>query len=294
MPRFSEKRFQVNAYQLAAKEWHAGAEIKIIALHGWLDNANSFDALAPLLPQCHIVALDAPGHGYSDHKQQQGTYNIWDDLLDILAVADEMGWEQFHLLGHSRGAIMSVLLAAAMPERVASMILLDGVFPPKFDIAKSPELLADFLKGYRNPNNKMPSYTTLEAAVEARLKVTDMSETAVRKIVERGVKEVGGKFQWVADPKLRLASAIKLSDEHVDAFVKAINLPNLALLAEKGLVAWEDPVTRLKNYPQINYEVLPGGHHFHMENQVGVIAEKINTFLKGVNFKPPGIPPARE
>ncbi|MGK0442728.1 MAG: pimeloyl-ACP methyl ester carboxylesterase, partial [Pseudohongiellaceae bacterium] len=233
---FFEKRFLVNGYQLAAKEWHPDTSIKVIALHGWLDNANSFDELASRLPQCHIIALDSPGHGLSDHKQQQATYNIWDDLLDVLAVADDLGWQQFHLMGHSRGAIMSVLLASSMPERVSSLLLLDGVFPPAFDIKKSPELLADFLKGCRNPDNKMPSYSTLDAAIQARLKVTTMSEKAAQKIVERGVKEVNGVFTWVADPKLRLASAIKLSAEHIDAMMSAINVPVLVLLARNGFV----------------------------------------------------------
>ena len=277
-----EQRFHVNAYQLAAKEWHASAAVKVIALHGWLDNANSFDELAARLPQCHIVALDSPGHGFSDHKQQQATYNIWDDLLDILAVADALGWQQFHLMGHSRGAIMSVLLAAAMPERVQSLLMLDGIFPPKFDLQNSPKLLADFLNGYRKPNKKMPSYNSLEDAIKARLKAADMSEAAVQKIVERGVKKVAGKYTWVADPKLRLASAIRLSPEHTDAMMKAITMPALLLLAEQGFVVREGAVERLQQYPHIVCEMLPGNHHFHMEEQAELIAQRASQFYQAL------------
>ncbi|WP_339669815.1 alpha/beta hydrolase [Dasania marina] len=277
-----EQRFHVNGYQLAAKEWHAGAAIKVIALHGWLDNANSFDELAARLPQCHIIALDSPGHGYSDHKQAQATYNIWDDLLDILAVADALGWQQFHVMGHSRGGIMSVLLAAAMPERVQSLLLLDGVFPPKFDLQKSPQLLADFLKGYRKPDKKMPSYNTIDEAVQARLKAADMSEAAAQKIVERGVKKVAGLYTWVADPRLRMASAIKLSHEHVDAMMKAISMPALVLLAERGFVVREGGVERLQQYPQFVCELLVGGHHFHMEQQAADIAQRAQQFYSAL------------
>ena len=76
-----ERIFNVNSYQLAAREWQPEAGIKVIACHGWLDNAASFDFLAPLLSACHVVALDMPGHGLSDHKSAQANYNIWDDLI---------------------------------------------------------------------------------------------------------------------------------------------------------------------------------------------------------------------
>ena len=87
----------------------------VIALHGWLDNAATFSRLAPLLPGLRILALDFAGHGYSAHRPAGGSYLLWDNVLDVLLVAQAMGWERFSLLGHSMGAIVSVLLAAAMP-----------------------------------------------------------------------------------------------------------------------------------------------------------------------------------
>ena len=51
---------------------------KILCLHGWLDNAASFNRLVPLLLDSaediptQIVALDFPGHGLSGHKSSDG------------------------------------------------------------------------------------------------------------------------------------------------------------------------------------------------------------------------------
>lgn len=47
--------------------WNEGQGLPILALHGWLDNAASFSLLAPLLSH-HVLAVDLPGHGLSDHE----------------------------------------------------------------------------------------------------------------------------------------------------------------------------------------------------------------------------------
>ena len=102
---------------------------KVLALHGWLDNAASFAYLAPLLAGYHVVALDLTGHGLSARRSADASYHIWDDLPEILGVLEVLGWDRFDLMGHSRGAIISTLLASAFPERVQHLVLLDAVMP---------------------------------------------------------------------------------------------------------------------------------------------------------------------
>ena len=55
---------------LSAKVWGSLTQdsIKVIAMHGYMDNAGTFDRLIPLLPDnYYIVAFDLPGHGFSSH-----------------------------------------------------------------------------------------------------------------------------------------------------------------------------------------------------------------------------------
>lgn len=48
------------------------AEVSVIFIHGWLDNAASFLSLMPALhalaPKLHLCAVDLLGHGFSSHK----------------------------------------------------------------------------------------------------------------------------------------------------------------------------------------------------------------------------------
>ena len=63
-----EIRLNLPHIELAAHLYGPEDGQRVIALHGWLDNANSFARLAPLLPGLRIVALDFAGHGLSAHR----------------------------------------------------------------------------------------------------------------------------------------------------------------------------------------------------------------------------------
>lgn len=66
--------------RVAVKSWGPEhADIRILALHGWLDNANSYDTLAPLLvsskqKKIRLVAMDFLGHGLSSHLPKTSNY----------------------------------------------------------------------------------------------------------------------------------------------------------------------------------------------------------------------------
>ncbi len=96
---------------------------------GWITPTASA-RLAPQLKGLRIVALDLAGHGYSEHRPPGAGYALADYAHDVLRVAEQLGWQRFALLGHSLGAIISVQLAGALPDRVSHLALIDGVIPP--------------------------------------------------------------------------------------------------------------------------------------------------------------------
>src|SRR5262249_45084460 len=60
MRRSDEVRFDIAGRAIAGKRFHGGT-IPTIALHGWLDNANSFDAFAQVMPELDLLAMDFAG-----------------------------------------------------------------------------------------------------------------------------------------------------------------------------------------------------------------------------------------
>jgi pimeloyl-ACP methyl ester carboxylesterase len=124
-----ELELELPGLKLAAREWGESSGLPVLALHGWLDNAGSFDKLAPLLTGCHVVALDSAGHGLSANRSIDSSYNIWQDVGDVADVADALGWTELNLLGHSRGAAIAALFAGTFPARARRLVLIEGGVP---------------------------------------------------------------------------------------------------------------------------------------------------------------------
>ena len=114
-----ELRIALPERTLAALAWGDPARPPMLALHGWLDNAGSFSAIAPLLARSHyVVAIDLRGHGRSSHLPPGAWYHYVDYFDDLRATLDHFGWPKATLFGHSLGGTLASLFAAAYPERV--------------------------------------------------------------------------------------------------------------------------------------------------------------------------------
>lgn len=277
----AERFFSVNGYQLAALEWNAGAPLKVIALHGWLDNAASFSHLAPALRQCHVVALDLAGHGHSDHRPPQATYNLWDDLLDILAVADACEWQRFHLVGHSRGAMVSLLLSTAVPDRVNSLVMLDGLVPQPVQQADIAIQMAKFLQDSRKQSARpQRGYESIARAVQLRCKAIGMLQHCAEPIVERALAERDGRYFWRSDSRLKNASAVKLSDQQNRALLQALAVPHRLVVSSRGLGAWDYFLGLAGDYPELDPVTVEGSHHFHMEEDLSRLVDCLDQFYR--------------
>jgi pimeloyl-ACP methyl ester carboxylesterase len=273
--------WEVNGLHLAGLSWGDPNKRPLLALHGWLDNAASFGVLAPLLAQHHVVALDLTGHGLSAKRSQDAGYQIWDDLPEILGVLDALGWDRFSLMGHSRGAIISSLLASAIPERVERLVLLDGVVPGPVAEDQFPAQMRRFLDDKRywmRRENRI--YPSLEAALGSR-KRSSLPIDAVMALVKRNLRPCEGGYTWTTDLRLRGASAVKLTHGQIEAVLGALSMPTLLLLALGGFGEHPELAQQASRHiRQLDIVQVSGGHHFHMEPGAAIVAQHISDFLQ--------------
>ncbi|OCX95713.1 MAG: alpha/beta hydrolase [Pseudomonas sp. K35] len=279
---FEEVRLSLPHLEVAAHLYGPDDGMPVIALHGWLDNAATFSRLAPRLQGLRIVALDLPGHGHSDHRPIGAGYNIWDYAHDVLQVAEQFGWQRFSLLGHSMGAIVSVLLAGALPERVERLALIDGVIPYTGEADSAPQKLGASLEALLAVNDKRkPVYASFDEAVQARMKgVGAVSREAAELLAQRGLMPVPGGYTWRTDARLMLPSAMRLTRAHALAFVGRVACPASLVLAEQGLMMQPELLELVESFP-FDIRRLPGGHHLHLDDDIGAeaVARVFNNFL---------------
>lgn len=280
-----ERGFEVYGRRLAALEWGDPDDPPVLAVHGWLDNAASFLPLAARLGGIHLLAPDMAGHGQSDHRPADGEYNIWSDLPDIEAVADQLGWERFSLLGHSRGAIISCLYASSRPERIERIALLDGIVPPPAEAEDCPRQFAAFLSDkQRLLDRPGRGFESVEDAAAVRER-KGLGKAAARLIAERNLRPVEGGWCWSHDARLQGASAIKLTRAHTEAVLAGLSMPGLLLLAQQGLGIEAENLPPLP--PSLRVESIPGGHHGHMDESLDIVIEHLQSFLPTAAGTPP-------
>jgi len=257
---------QLPHIRLAAREWGSDDGEPVLALHGWLDNAASFDRLAPLLPELHLVALDLAGHGRSQHRPPGVSHHFVDWVPEIAAAADTLGWSEYSLLGHSMGAGISSLMPATFPERVKRVAMLEGAGPLAADAAKAPAQLVSALADEgKIGDSGSRVFPDLEAAIGARARDTELDRESARLLVERGSEAADGGIRFAHDPRLKTRSRLRFTENQVLAFLSAISCPVLAVRALQGWPFPEDVVmARLAVIPDLERAEVEGGHHVHL------------------------------
>ena len=256
---------------------------KLLALHGWLDNAASFIPLQPHLADFDLVALDLPGHGGSAHRARGYDYVFVDWIHDVLDALDALGWARASLLGHSMGGAIATMVAAGAPERVERMALIEALGPIAGVAEDAGSRLRQAVAAHRaldldKPQRVIPS---IDAAVAARLAVSTMRPDCARVMVARNLRGVAGGFAWRSDPRLTLPGHLRTDEAFIRSWIRAIECPVLVIAADPPPPYFTDAQreSRVAELKQGRCEVIEGGHHLHME-QAGRVGECIAEFLK--------------
>lgn len=278
-----ERRLQWHGLTMAALEWGREGQPKVLALHGWMDNAASFIPLAERLDGFHIVAPDFVGHGRSDHRPAHCGAHFIDWVADTLGFVQALGWSEYSILGHSMGAAIGIQTAGVAPDAVFRLALVDGFGPLSDPPEEGPARLARALEAERAMarSNRVLCRSFQEAVAARRKSGRDLGPEAAGLLVERATEPCESGVRFRHDPRLRLPSRTRLTEDQVLAFLRAVSCP---VLAVRPLGGWPVPADvierRLGALQHLDRIEVEGGHHVHLTHPERV-AGPVADFLRG-------------
>lgn len=191
----------------------------LLMLHGFTGHAHTWDHTAEALSGgYHVLALDQRGHGDTEWASTYGTRAMVEDVRRLL---DALHLDRVTLMGLSMGGNVAYLFAAAYPERVERLVILD-IGP-----VVAPEGLARIAGGIAAGDTFASED---EAVAQARLANPRPTDTSLRHRVAHNLRPTGDgslTFKW--DKALRDGTAVR--DDHSEeerwAAWRAVQCPTL-------------------------------------------------------------------
>jgi pimeloyl-ACP methyl ester carboxylesterase len=260
--------------------WLAGApaghaDRVILMVHGITASHVAWRVVARELgaePGTCILAPDLRGRGAS--SPLPGPYGSASHVADLLAVLDHFQTRQVHLAGHSMGAFVAARLASEHPERVSSLLLVDGGLSIPVPGDDDPdELLAKTLgpalerlgqvfptrEDYISMWRRHPAFTAAwDADVEAYV-ASDLEPADARKAV-RSV--VSAEAVWTDGRELLVDEATRTAASHVRIPIRLLRAPRGLLDDDRPLITPQVLDEFLAAHPATRAETVPDTNHY--------------------------------
>jgi len=156
-----------------------------VILHGLFGSSPNFTSLAKALaPHYRVIRMDLPNHGRSYHTPEHNYPLMAKAVLDSL---DQLGVEQFSLLGHSMGGKVAMQIAAQATSRLENLIVVD-ISPVAYPLNSH----SDVLKALNGVDFTVASS---RQDIDAQMApfVTDPN---LRQFLMTNLSRVAGGFEW--------------------------------------------------------------------------------------------------
>lgn len=268
---------------VAGRWWGPKNKQPIIAIHGWQDNAGTWDNLIPQLPvTTSVLCIDLPGHGNSSFYPEGMLYYIfWDGIVLLRRIVNHFKWNKITLMGHSLGGALSFMYAASFPDDVDKIICIDIASPAVREplvMVKNTGTSIDKLLHYENlSEDKIPCYEYNEMIdIVCDAYKGSVSRENCRVLMKRGMSQTPAHMKkkgyfFKRDPKLKVSGLAMMSLETALEYANNIRCKVLNIRAIPGQ-KWEklnyytEVINALKAVTYVQYVEVEGTHHVQLEN----------------------------
>ena len=283
-----DKFIDAQGLSLHYLEWGEPVGEPLVLVHGFLDQAHSWSpfvaALQELIKQpLWIIAPDCRGHGDSGWVGAGGYYHFPDYVLDLDRIVQGLGTKTMKLIGHSMGGTISFLYTGSFPQRVARLVLIEGIGPPSMAFSDAPARMEKWIAEVHQRGRKhFRQYSSIKAGAE-QLRQTNPrldAELALH-LARSGMKQSSaGKWVWKFDPLHRTTAPQPFYAAQAIEFLRRIACPVLIVDgAESRQTRRHDSKQRLEEIRDRKQVVIENaGHMVHQDNPLA-LAKVVAEFL---------------
>lgn len=255
----------------------------VVFVHGYLDNANSFAPLIPLLHDYQCIAIDLAGHGKSDHRSEDAHYHLVDYAYDLDALISQLDLTDVVVVGHSLGAIVGSIYAATHPSPLNKLVLIESCGPLSESTASTASQIQESFQSRRRALAPIKHPSSLAQVVGLRVAVSDLSHHNAELIMRRNIDIQNDKVTWRTDKRLRTKSAMRMTEEQARNILSSATIPRVVILGDKGFEKVKRGIEqRNECFLNTQMHTFSGGHHVHLESTQQV-ADTILAFIHTAN-----------
>lgn len=259
-------------------------------LHGFRDNAGTFDKLIPLLPQTfYYISIDLPGHGKSSPIPTPTFVTFLDFVYTLKYTLDYFNRKKYILMGHSFGGATCLMFTQTFPEYVLKLICLDAIhyLPVSAQecIPRLRRIITQYEKSSNLDSKNAPSYK-LEEVVEKmkEQRFSEISDEGSQILLQRAlIPQSDGRYKISTAQQLKYVLEAPMSFLYHEQLLKyyPVTCPHLNIGASNSAhwrQAAKGSLDQMRKNKYAEEFIVQGSHDVHVDHPDRV-APIITAFL---------------